>query len=241
MNSFALTDVGMLRNSNQDSIFVSDEKIGALPNLYIVADGMGGENAGDYASKRCIEVVLDEIKKSKSSKPVEILDQAIQAANTIIYHEAKADALKKGMGTTIVAATIIDGHLLVANVGDSRLYVSFNSQLTQISKDHSYVAELVRDGQLEKEQARTDERKNMITRAIGAKNTVKVDYFDVSLTGNELVLLCSDGLTNMVEDGVIESILEVTDSLENKAKGLLQLSNDNGGKDNVSIILVETF
>lgn len=226
---------------NQDSVFISDEKIGALPNLYIVADGMGGENAGDYASKRCVEVVLDEVRQSKASKPVEILEQAIQAANNIIFYEARADVNKAGMGTTFVAATICDNHLFVANVGDSRLYVAGATKLTQITKDHSVVAELVRNGELEADAARTDNRKNMITRAVGAESTVVADYFDVALKGGEHILLCSDGLTNMVEDKDIHSILKSSDSIENKAIRLVELANNNGGKDNVSAIVVEAF
>lgn len=239
MISFALTDVGVRRAMNQDSVFISDTEIGALPNLYIVADGMGGELAGDYASKRCVEVVTEEVAVSKESQPVKILEQAIQSANKIIYHEAKADPNKKGMGTTFVAATIIDDHLFVANVGDSRLYVAGSSKLTQITNDHSVVAELVRTGKMAADKARTDDRKNMITRAIGAEETVIVDYFDVELNGRERILLCSDGLTNMVEDKDIFSVLKSTDTIENKATRLVELANNNGGNDNVSAIVIE--
>lgn len=239
MISFALTDVGVRRAMNQDSVFISDTEIGALPNLYIVADGMGGELAGDYASKRCVEVVTEEVAVSKESQPVKILEQAIQSANKIIYHEAKADPNKKGMGTTFVAATIISDHLFVANVGDSRLYVAGSSKLTQITNDHSVVAELVRTGKMAADKARTDDRKNMITRAIGAEETVIVDYFDVELNGRERILLCSDGLTNMVEDKDIFSVLKSTDTIENKATRLVELANNNGGNDNVSAIVIE--
>lgn len=239
MISFALTDVGVRRAMNQDSVFISDTEIGALPNLYIVADGMGGELAGDYASKRCVEVVTEEVAVSKKSQPVKILEQAIQSANKIIYHEAKADPNKKGMGTTFVAATIISDHLFVANVGDSRLYVAGSSKLTQITNDHSVVAELVRTGKMAADKARTDDRKNMITRAIGAEETVIVDYFDVELNGRERILLCSDGLTNMVEDKDIFSVLKSTDTIENKATRLVELANNNGGNDNVSAIVIE--
>lgn len=241
MNSFALTDVGVRRASNQDTVFISDEKIGALPNLYIVADGMGGENAGDYASRRCVEIVVDEVKHSKASKPVEILEQAIQVANNIIFHEAKADVSKSGMGTTFVAATVVDSHMFVANVGDSRLYVAGTTKFTQITNDHSVVAELVRTGELAADAARSDDRKNMITRAVGAEESIKADYFDVVLKGNEHVLLCSDGLTNMVEDKDIHSVLKSSDTIENKATRLVELANNNGGKDNVSAIVIEAF
>ena len=241
MKSIALTDVGARRSMNQDAVFAMDQRIGALPNLFIVCDGMGGENAGDYASKRCLEVVVDEVERSTASKPVEIFEQAIQAANRIIYEEAAADSSKHGMGTTLVAASVIDGRLFVANVGDSRLYVAGATKLNQITNDHSVVAELVRTGELKAEAARTDKRKNMITRAIGAESRVMADYFDVNLHGNDRVLLCSDGLTNMVEDRDILSILTSSDTLDNKASRLIELANNNGGKDNISVILIEDF
>ncbi len=238
MTSYALTDVGMKRSVNQDAFFISDEVIGALPNLYIVADGMGGELAGDYASNKCVEIVTEEIKKTNEKEPVKILEQAIQTANKLLYYEAISDAKKKGMGTTFVAATIVDGHLYVANVGDSRLYVANSTKLTQITKDHSVVAELVRTGELDEDDARTDQRKNMITRAIGAEDSVVVDYFDVKLRGTEKILLCSDGLTNMVEDKDIYKVLKSSDTIENKATRLVELANNNGGKDNISAVVL---
>ena len=136
-------------------------------------------------------------------------------------------------------ATIIDGHLFVANVGDSRLYVANSSKVMQVTKDHSVVAELVRTGELDEDDARTDKRKNMITRAIGAESTIVADYFDVALKGREHILLCSDGLTNMVSDEEILSILKSKDNIDNRAARLIELANSNGGKDNISVIIVE--
>ncbi|MBR5649864.1 Stp1/IreP family PP2C-type Ser/Thr phosphatase [Pseudobutyrivibrio sp.] len=239
MISYKITDVGIERKVNQDTVYASDSGVGNLPNLYIVADGMGGELAGDYASAKCVETVVDGILASKESEPVKILEQVIQSANQIIYKESKSDPAKAGMGTTLVVATFVDGHLYVANVGDSRLYVATATKLLQITKDHSVVAELVRTGELDEDDARTDKRKNMITRAVGAEEGISADYFDVILKGNEKVLLCSDGLTNMVEDKDIYSIIKSADSLEGRANKLVQLANDNGGKDNISVIVIE--
>ncbi|MCF0130140.1 MAG: Stp1/IreP family PP2C-type Ser/Thr phosphatase [Pseudobutyrivibrio sp.] len=242
MKSFALTDVGCKRDLNQDTVYMTDQKCGALPNLYIVADGMGGQNAGDYASVRTVEVVLEEVAQSSNlSQPVSIFEQAIQKANAIIYEEANRDLTKNGMGTTIVMASVIGNHLFVGNVGDSRLYVAGKTKLTQITRDHSVVAELVRNGELDAKDAKSDKRKNMITRAVGAEKTVNVDYFDVTLKGYERVLLCSDGLTNMVDDRDILSVLGSTDTIENKATRLVELANNNGGRDNVSAIVIEPF
>ncbi|MBE5903111.1 MAG: Stp1/IreP family PP2C-type Ser/Thr phosphatase [Pseudobutyrivibrio sp.] len=239
MISCAKTDVGIKRKINQDAIFYSDTAVGKLPNLYLVADGMGGELAGDYASAKCVETIINCIKKSKETEPVRILEEAIQTANNLIYAESKSDPEKAGMGTTLVMATIIDGHLFVANVGDSRLYVANSSKVLQVTKDHSVVAELVRTGELDEDDARTDKRKNMITRAVGAESAIAADYFDVALKGREHILLCSDGLTNMVSDKEILSILKSADSIEDRATRLVELANSYGGKDNISVIIVE--
>ncbi len=239
MISYGITDVGIIRKVNQDTVYFSDSGVGNLPNLYIVADGMGGELAGDYASAKCVEMVVDGVTNSKESEPVKILEQAIQSANQIINIEALSDPGKAGMGTTLVIATVIEGHLYVANVGDSRLYVATSKKLLQITKDHSVVAELVRTGELDADDARTDKRKNMITRAVGAERKVSPDYFDVALKGGERILLCSDGLTNMVEDKDIYAIVSENGTLEGRAKKLIRLANSNGGRDNISVIIIE--
>ena len=239
MISYGITDVGIKRKVNQDTVYANDSGVGNLSNLYIVADGMGGELAGDYASAKCVEIVVDGITASNESEPVKILEQAIQSANQIIYTESNNDPAKAGMGTTLVIATFRDDHLYVANVGDSRLYVATGNKLLQITKDHSVVAELVRTGELDEDDARTDKRKNMITRAIGAENKISPDYFDVILKGGEQILLCSDGLTNMIEDEKIYSVITGGGSLETRARALVKLANSNGGKDNISVVVIE--
>ena len=239
MISYEKTDVGVKRKVNQDTIYASDTRVGKLPNLYIVADGMGGELAGDYASAKCVEIIIDSITNSNELETVRILEQAIQTANNRIFTESHKDSSKTGMGTTLVLATVFDGHLYVANVGDSRLYVANGAMLKQVTKDHSVVAELVRTGELDKDDAKYDKRKNMITRAIGAEETITPDYFDVEISGNEHILLCSDGLTNMVEDQEIYEILTSEETIESRANRLVERANANGGKDNVSVIIIE--
>lgn len=242
MKSIALTDVGQKRLYNQDYVFATSDPIGALPNLFIVADGMGGENAGDYASMSTVTIITDKVQETTEGKPISILEQAITTANKRLYLESKKDPLKAGMGTTIVAAVIDKDHLYVANVGDSRLYVSGPDKLTQITRDHSVVAEMVRKGTLTEEEAKSDPRKHMITRALAAEENIRVDYFDVKLTGCERILMCSDGLTNMIEDEEIYSILDSLDyTLEQKAKRLISVANEHGGKDNISAVVVEPF
>ena len=239
MISYEKTDVGVKRKVNQDTIYASDARVGKLPNLYIVADGMGGELAGDYASAKCVEIIINSIINSNELETVRILEQAIQTANNRIFTESHKDSSKTGMGTTLVLATVFDGHLYVANVGDSRLYVANGAMLKQVTKDHSVVAELVRTGELDKDDAKYDKRKNMITRAIGAEKTITPDYFDVEISGNEHILLCSDGLTNMVEDQEIFEILTSEENIESRANKLVERANANGGKDNVSVIIIE--
>ncbi|WP_033153826.1 Stp1/IreP family PP2C-type Ser/Thr phosphatase [Pseudobutyrivibrio ruminis] len=239
MISYEKTDVGVKRKVNQDTIYASDARVGKLPNLYIVADGMGGELAGDYASAKCVEIIINSITNSNELETVRILEQAIQTANNRIFTESHKDSSKTGMGTTLVLATVFDGHLYVANVGDSRLYVANGAMLKQVTKDHSVVAELVRTGELDKDDAKYDKRKNMITRAIGAEETITPDYFDVEISGNEHILLCSDGLTNMVEDQEIFEILTSEENIESRANKLVERANANGGKDNVSVIIIE--
>ena len=239
MISYEKTDVGVRRRVNQDSVFSSDNQIGKLPILYIVADGMGGELAGDYASAKCVEILVDEIKNSTEYETVRIFERAIQIANNRIYSESKTDPTKAGMGTTLVLATVFDGHLYVANVGDSRLYVATSSKLKQVTKDHSVVAELVRRGELDEAGAKFDKRKNQITRAVGAEEKISADYFDVAISGGEHILLCSDGLTNMVDDDEIYDIITSEDTIANRANKLVSQANAHGGKDNVSVIIVE--
>lgn len=237
MNACALTDVGKVRNVNQDCVYYSLEKVGILPNLFIVADGMGGENAGDVASHFTIEHLLKFIKSSDIIDTITLMQEAIKDVNHALVKKAAESADTIGMGTTLVLATIIDGMLIVANVGDSRLYVLQNN-LIQITRDHSYVEELVEIGEIDRSQARTHDRKNLITRAIGGENEVKPEFFTVELKSSDTVLMCSDGLTNMVEDDEISAIIRYTSDVNVTAKKLIDTANANGGKDNISVVLI---
>ena len=238
LRSYALTDIGQKRQLNQDFIYLSEKPIGNLPNVFIVADGMGGHNAGDYASRLAVETVVQEIGISFEKSPVKILNNAIGRANEQLRKRAREDRKLSGMGTTIVAATCLGRYLEVANVGDSRLYV-ISDEIRQITQDHSLVEEMVRMGGLDKETARNHPDKNIITRAVGARPDVEVDFFDVELQTGDMVLLCSDGLTNMVEDETICRILKGDGDLEDRVEELTRTANQNGGKDNISVILIE--
>lgn len=236
--AFSITDIGRKRNINQDYVFASEETVGSLPNLFIVADGMGGHNAGEYASKYTVETIVEEISKDKETDPETIIKRAIEAANDKIRQMAMENLSLYGMGTTVVVATYEGRKMTVANVGDSRLYVK-GSELEQITKDHSLVEELVRMGTIQKSEARNHPDKNIITRAVGADKTVQIDFFTVELKDNDLILMCSDGLTNMLEDEEISSILSRSAEPAQKAAELIRNANDNGGKDNIAVILIE--
>ena len=241
MRIYSATDVGQKRKMNQDYVFASSDPIGNLPNLFVVADGMGGHNAGDYASSHAVSVVVEEIRQDRDFNPVKVIRHAIESANREILTQAQQDEKLRGMGTTMVAATIVGHYAYVANVGDSRLYV-IGEKIQQITRDHSLVQEMVRMGELDPEQARKHPKKNIITRALGAEKTVDIDFFDLKLEPGDVVLMCSDGLSNMVEDSQLREIISDTSTdLDEKGRILIREANRNGGKDNIAIVLVEPF
>ena len=238
MKISSLTDIGNTREMNQDYLYSSEESVGKLPNLFLVADGMGGHKAGEFASRYVVEHIVRSIKGSKEEEAVGILSESIETANRKLKEYADAHQQMRGMGTTIVAAVIQGRTLLVANVGDSRLYI-VGDEITQVTQDHSLVQEMVRLGQMDPQSARNHPDKNIITRAVGVSEKVKIDIFERQLRAGEYIILCSDGLTNMVEDSVILQILHGAGSLSDKAERLIELANKNGGKDNITVIIIE--
>ena len=239
LKTFSITDVGVKRKLNQDFVYTSERPVGSLPNLFIVADGMGGHNAGDYASKVTVETIVEKVGSSSETERSRVLDEAIQAANMLIRARAKESADLEGMGTTVVAATCQGNSLCVANVGDSRLYVANRREIRQITRDHSWVAEMVRRGGMGKEEARYHPDRNIITRAIGADDELKVDFFTVQLKEGDLILMCTDGLTNMLEDEEIRMILNGARDIVEKVEELVNAANERGGRDNISVILID--
>lgn len=235
-----LSDVGQRRELNQDVVFTSDTPVGNLPNLFIVADGMGGHRAGDYASKFAVDTIVSQVEQSFEKNPTLILQKAIEQANQGIRDLAVGNKEYEGMGTTVVVATCLGKYLKVANVGDSRLYI-VNQRIKQITKDHSLVEEMIRMGGLDRASARTHPNKNIITRAVGACEGIDVDFFDVELKPGDSVLMCSDGLSNMLEDEEIRILMNTGRDIVEKAEALVSEANNNGGKDNISLIIIEPF
>ena len=233
MNSYGQTDTGRVRKSNQDSIFLSETPVGPLSNLFMVADGMGGHKAGDFASRFVVDTMVRCMGLYKSDSPVTALRKAIEKTNELLFLEDR-----EGMGSTLVAATVDQDTMYVANVGDSRLYL-FRDGLSQITRDHSLVEEMVSLGKLERNSESYRSQKNIITRAVGIRPAVTADFFEVSLKKDDCVLLCSDGLSNMAEESLIGSILAAPAALKEKTSRLIQAANENGGKDNIAVILIE--
>ncbi len=238
MRAYAATDVGRVREVNQDYIYCSLKPVGKLPNLFLVADGMGGHKAGDLASRYTVESLINNIENSRSDNPITIINDAIVNANKQLLLKAAESEEYSGMGTTLVVCTIIGESMYVANVGDSRLYL-YDGKLSQITRDHSLVEEMVALGRLNRDEARRHEKKNVITRAIGGAKEVMADFFEAELTAGNRIIMCSDGLSNMVDDNEIEEIISSGLDIEDKTRKLLDRANENGGKDNIAVVIIE--
>ena len=236
MRSFGLTDIGAKRKFNQDYTIESDKPVGNLDNLYIVCDGLGGRNAGEYASLTAAEYFFEAAEDSASRLPLSIFKEACKKVNDRVYQEGQKPKFA-GMATTIVAATVRDDTVYVMNVGDSRAYI-IGEEVTQITWDHSYVGELIRGGKITRDEARFHEKNNVITRAIGAEKDVEPDYFQARLDEGEVILMCTDGLYNMVDEKTIQKVALAKGSLKARVKKLIELANEAGGKDNIGIILI---
>lgn len=240
MKTFSMTDVGRKREVNQDYVYASAGQVGKLPNLFVVADGMGGHKAGDFASKYTVEVLGQELRNSRIEDPEEMITEAIKTANHKLIDAAHRDIKLEGMGTTLVVASVIEHTLYFANVGDSRLYL-INQGIKQLSKDHSLVEEMVRLGGINEEEAKHHPDKNIITRAIGAKEDVEVDFFEYRLRKGDIILMCTDGLSNMVEDEEIFNVVQGSRDIVEAVEQLIERANDHGGRDNIGVILIEPF
>lgn len=238
MISYGKTDIGMVRAMNQDTIFFSDKSIGNLPNLYIVADGMGGHQAGDYASAHAVSWFVEYVKQCQYVNPITILKTGIAKVNDMLLEQAAEHSELKGMGTTFVTAVILDDKMYVANIGDSRLYV-MGEEARQVTLDHSLVEELIRTGQLDRRRVRFHPERNIITRALGTGREAVPDFFEITLQKNEKVLLCTDGLTNMIEDDEIRDIVMQKQFIDKICDQLIERANYYGGKDNIGVVVVE--
>ncbi len=237
MKISSATSVGKVRPVNEDAFFVSPpDDSGSL--LAIVADGMGGHNAGEIASSEAINVIKDVILDNEHDAK-EMLIQAINSANSTIYNMSLDKQALYGMGTTITACLIEKDKVTAAQVGDSRLYLIRDEMIIQITKDHSLVEMLIDNGSITKEDAKHHPQKNVITRAIGTDKEVSADIYEFSICSGDIILLCSDGLVNMVEDEKILSVITRTKSFEETADKLICEAENAGGSDNITVILIK--
>lgn len=242
MKAIGISDIGKCRKNNEDALYVplpEDE----IQNLFIVADGMGGCNAGEVASQYAIDSFLNYIKKERDSRGEEdipdLLAEAMAASNRAVYDKSNSEREFAEMGTTMVAAAVQDGKIFVAYVGDSRAYLFRKKELSALTTDHSYVMELVRLGSITKEEAASHPKRNIITRAVGIKETVETDAIVENALRGDILLLCTDGLSGMVSDKEMAEVIEKRITLEKKAQRLVEMANERGGYDNISLILVD--
>ena len=232
----ASTHVGQVRDGNEDS-FVTIE------GLYFVADGMGGHSAGEVASEIAVRILQDVYTdpKVRVSSPG-LLADAISTANTAIYMEARHDASKTGMGTTLTGLAVTnapDNQIVVANVGDSRTYMWRHGELRQVTKDHSHVQTLVDRGAITRAEARVHFQRNIVLRAMGIESWVDIDTFPMTVEDGDRFIMCSDGLVDEADDDEIETEIRLSTSVQDLAHRLIDLANRNGGRDNITVVVVD--
>lgn len=242
MRVYCETNKGLMRENNEDSLIVEESD---RYNLYAVADGMGGHKAGEVASSIAIDTIRDYFRKSSNKEEFKVpsfIIESIDAANSRIREEALNKDECSGMGTTITMAVVDLSQSIayIANVGDSRAYIVKNDEIIQITEDHTYVNELLKDGKITLEEAKHHPKRNVITRAVGSEEYVQADIFEIELFDNDVILLCTDGLTTHLPDEKILSTIKEYGCSESVQR-LIKLANDNGGTDNITIIIVDNI
>lgn len=230
-----LTDPGLVRRINEDCLYVNREA-----GLFVLADGMGGHNAGEVASALAVSIVSSFIEQARKAarNPADLVRAAINAANAAILRRSRASDALREMGTTLVLALVTDRNTVVAHVGDSRAYSIAGGVMKQLTEDHTFVADWLKKGLLTKEQARNHHQRHGLTEALGVTQEVEIEVLVRKRPGEECLLLCSDGLTDMIEDETILEIIESAEDPQDACDKLVQAANAMGGTDNISVILV---
>lgn len=241
MNLYGMTDIGKKRETNQDVFYT--HKCSDRVGFAVLCDGMGGQNGGHIASDTACSTISKRLIEAhiQSASPEEIkrdLIAAFSEANLAVYKKSNLEPGCKGMGTTAVVAVIAGGRAYIAHVGDSRAYAWKEGKIRQLTKDHSLVQELVEQGKLTPDEMRTHPNKNIITRVVGVNLLVDIDYMELALEEGEKLLLCSDGLSDMVADGQMADVLESNDAV-NACRALIGLANQSGGRDNITVVVIE--
>ena len=243
MRILAKSDIGKAREMNQDSFYVSD--VDDEIKLYILADGMGGYKGGEIASSLAIESTrkyiennFKDIQKEKS-EILKLINSAIEYANMIVYEKSQEDKSLRDMGTTLDVCLIYNNNMFIGHVGDSRVYRIRKNIIRKVTNDHSYVEKLVREGTISKEEAFNHPKKNMLMKALGCHTLVEPDVMYKGFLKDDIILMCSDGLTNMLKDDEIYSIL--LNNPENPEKALINKANELGGYDNITVIIIDNI
>lgn len=237
------SDKGIVREINEDSYKVISGKEG-LPDTFIVADGMGGHNSGEIASRMAVDLSEEYLLKLSQS---DLNDESILSfirdmmtnVNKSIFSKAKESEENFGMGTTFVIGMFFNSKLFIGHVGDSRVYLLRNNSLQRLTTDHSYIEELIKNGTLSREEARNHPKKNVITRALGCEENVEIDTYCVDVNKDDLFVFCTDGLTNMLSESDILSIINNNDDPQQICSELVKLANERGGEDNITVIIVK--
>lgn len=240
MDVYGKTDIGMVRTTNQDSYAFGKFDDGTA--WTVVCDGMGGANGGNIASSIAVKTISDSILKSYTEEIGEVslrllLESAVQTANTKIFDEARSNDQLQGMGTTVVALIAKDNSIFIMHVGDSRAYIVSSDSIEQITRDHSVVQSMIENGELTPEKAKYHPNKNVITRALGVGSNVAPEYNVVDSMESAKLIICTDGLTNCVDN---ETILQIVNSTDNEQipERLIDTANKNGGKDNITVVVI---
>ncbi len=242
LDVYGASDIGRVRSLNEDSFCIYGLETGQADGFCVLSDGMGGHNAGEVASQKTVQFVAETLMEAETDAKNEAapakIGRAVHRANQKIYQMAGENQTQKGMGATLVLAVIEKDEAYIANVGDSRAYAVRNHEIMQITKDHSVVEEMVANGCLTREEAKNHPQRNMITRAIGTDPAVEADVFEYDFLPGDCLLLCSDGLSGMLEDTEILSILEQDTSAKQTVTALIDAANERGGRDNITAICI---
>ena len=237
---FAKTDIGKVREQNQDYYYISEET--SEPKIYILADGMGGYKGGEIASKLATESVKNYIESNfcnitkEKEEILKLIASAVEYANMVVYEKSKENAELEGMGTTLEVCLIYNNKAYIGHIGDSRIYRIRKDVIRKLTKDHSYVQQLVEDKRITREEAKTHPKKNMLTKALGCTPYAEPDLRARNFEKGDIFIMCSDGLTNMVEEKQIYELIK--QDINNATDNLINAANDAGGYDNITVIII---
>ncbi|MCL2018526.1 MAG: Stp1/IreP family PP2C-type Ser/Thr phosphatase [Oscillospiraceae bacterium] len=246
MKVFSKSDIGKKRSENQDRVWASlledDEKSTPNAAAVVLCDGMGGENAGSFASETTVNFISERIKRGfrtelNGNSIRNLLITSVTAANNLVYDLAEFDLTMFGMGTTCVSVIVYDGRAYIINVGDSRVYHAFGDSIQQITKDHSYINKLIEDGQITEDEGKNHPKRNCLTRAVGAEAFLTPDYYELELQEDSILMLCSDGLHAYGEDVSIAEII-INNPINKVCDKLVEYALDNGGRDNITVAII---